>query len=82
MYVRYEYLVINTINWNTNFNWNNCFNNKYMNKKQPKEIILLLCEKCNEKPEVDEENSSKNWTAYKANVKCKCGGEYKFKLNK
>lgn len=45
-----------------------------------KKEIVLQCNKCGDTPEIDKEKSNKNWTVYKKNKKCKCGGIFKFKF--
>lgn len=47
-----------------------------------KKEIVLQCNKCGAEPEIDEKKSNNNWTVYKSNKKCKCGGIFKFKIIK
>ena len=39
-------------------------------------MIVFKCDKCGKLPPVDEEKSTKNWTAYKTNEPCSCGGTF------
>lgn len=36
-----------------------------------------ICEKCHKTAPVDNEKSTKEWTVYKVNKPCECGGNYK-----
>lgn len=37
----------------------------------------IKCENCGKLPPIDTEHSNENWTAYKTNVLCECGGVFK-----
>ena len=45
--------------------------------KSKKEKIILICEKCGKKANPDKKE--KNWKIF-TNMKCKCGGRLKFKI--
>lgn len=47
-----------------------------MNKKK----IIIACEKCNKEAPVDIEQSNSNWTVYKTDKPCECGGKFVTKI--
>ena len=42
--------------------------------------IKVLCNKCGQEAPIDKQKSNKNWSVYLTKDKCKCGGDYKFKI--
>lgn len=38
--------------------------------------IEFKCNKCGEVAPLDTEKSNENWTVYKTNESCKCGGKF------
>ena len=48
-----------------------------MNKENKCKHLTFHCDKCNSEPEIDKEKSNNNWTVYKTNKKCVCGGVFK-----
>ncbi len=43
------------------------------------EKLKVICNKCRKEQKSDKKKSNENWTYYR-NEKCKCGGDFKFKI--
>lgn len=56
-----------------------------MTKKELKQLEKgVVCNKCGKSAPIDKEKSNENWTVYKTNEPCECGGKFvpKILLNK